>query len=123
MYDKHCLANEMVLGFSKRSKVAKNFVTFQKLATWVRDANMSRGIAPSRADIMFQYAVEKNLDVNDAETLNTIGRANMKLEKNRSFFKRFVRKWQLKRASIRARLKMTQDEIRTAVFHPFLSFG
>ena len=114
MYDKHCLANEMVLGFSKRSKLVKNHVTFQKLAEWVRSANLTRGIAPTRADIMFQYAVVRNLDVNNADILNTTGRANMKLEKNLSFFKRFVRKWHLKRSSIRARLMLTEEEIRTA---------
>ena len=74
----------------KRSKMVKTFVDYQKLSEWVRSANLTRGLAPTRADIMYQYAVEKNLDVTNAATLNTAGRADMKLEKNRSFFKRFV---------------------------------
>ena len=69
----------------KRSKMVKTFVDYQKLSEWVRSANLTRGLAPTMFDIMFQYAVIKNLDVTDADTLNTTGRADMKLEKNRSF--------------------------------------
>ena len=106
----------------KCSKMVKTFVDYQKLSEWVRSANLTRGLAPTRADTMFQYAVIKNLDVTDADTLNTTGRADMKLERNRSLFKRFVRKLQL-RAGIRARLNLTQDGIRTAALPQFYGLG
>ena len=80
--------------------MVRTFVEFKKLSEWVRSANLNRGLAPTRVDIMFQYAAIKNLDLTDAGILNTTGRADMRLEKNRSFFKRFVRKWQLKRACL-----------------------
>ena len=122
MNQKHLLANDMVFGFTKRSNMVRTFVEFKKLSEWVRSANLNRGLAPTRVDIMFQYAAIKNLDLTDAGILNTTGRADMKLEKNRSFFKRFVRKWQLKRAGIRARLCLTQDEIRTAALPTFIAW-
>ena len=121
MNQKHLLANELVFGFTKRSKMAKTFVDYQKLSEWVRSANLTRGLAPTMVDIMFESVVIKNLDVTNADTLNTTGRADMKLEKNRSFFKRFVQKLQLKRVGIRARFNLTQDGIRTAALPNFMA--
>ena len=121
MNQKHLLANELVFGFTKRSKMAKTFVDYQKLSEWVRSANLTRGLAPTMVVIMFQYVVIKNLEVTDADTLNTTGRADMKLEKNRSFFRRFVHKLQLKRVGIRARFNLTQDGIRTAALPKFMA--
>jgi len=112
MNQKHLLANELVFGFTKRSKMAKTFVDYQKLSEWVRSANLTRGLAPTMV---------KNLEVTDADTLNTTGRADMKLEKYRSFFKRFVHKLQLKRVGIRARFNLTQDGIRTAALPNFMA--
>ena len=62
-YDRNYLANEMVLGFSKRSKMVRSFKAFQEVAEWVRLADLARGVAPSRADIMFQYATTRNLEI------------------------------------------------------------
>ena len=58
----------------------------QKLSEWVRSANLYRVLAPTMVDIMFQHAVIENLDVTDADTSNTIGLADMKLESNRFLF-------------------------------------
>lgn len=118
MNRKHLLATEMLFGYMSRSTIIKSFVQLQMVAEWLRSANLSRGLAPTRVDIMLQYAVVKNLDLTDAAILNTSGRGDMKPENNLSFFKRFVRKWQLNRAGIRARLTLTQDEIRAAALPP-----
>ena len=98
-------------------------MVFQELAEWVRKANTSRGLAPTRADIMFQYGAILGLDVSNDGLMSTSGRGNMKLEKNKSFFKRFVRHWQLKRASIRARHALTQEEVRSSASTPLVSQG
>ena len=120
---RHELASDMVCGVTRRSNLAKRCAALQQLSTWARIANTSRGPAPTRADAMYRYVAIMSLDVNYADVTSSTDRGNMKLEKSRSFVKRFVRQWQLKRASIKARLILTQGEVRIEVPLPVVSTG
>ena len=74
-------------------------------------ANKGRGLAPTRDDIMHQYAVVKEINLDDAALLASLGRGNMKNEGHRSFFKRYVRKYQLKRSTLQGRPKLDMDAV------------
>ena len=114
------LAIEATLGGSRRSKFVSNQLSLQALTDWIQWANVERGIAPTRADVASQYAVVKNLDLSNEILIRTIGHGDLRNEGNRSFWKRYVKKWCLKRSKIVARPKLNLPELRTQACPPFL---
>ena len=114
------LASELSLGYTSASKLARTRLEFDELADWIAEANIEKGLAPTRADVIHQMAVIKNTVIEEAGSISGISRADSSGSKMRSAFRRFIRKWHIKRGKIVARPYISQDDCRRQALATFL---
>jgi len=90
-YHQQTLAMECMAGHSKRAKKVQSQLELAELTDWIGQANRDRGIAPTRQDVITQYAVVKMLNLDDEPTLQTVGQQDPRRHGNRSFWRRCAR--------------------------------
>ena len=115
-YHLQSLAMECIAGGSKRAQQVRTRLELAELMDWIAQANTERGIAPSRQDIMTQYAVVKQLDLDDWDSLQTVGRQNIRVSAHKSVWQRFAKSGGLKRGRIAPRPKLCMATVRTQAF-------